>query len=180
VSALPLPPAEISFFEEIKRDWEPLPRRVMRGQDVAVDISVIQRKLDEGRHAYRSERLPKEFNWDLDLRRAERFQAERIAWVERDMRARDDWRGFWQARIKDNSELVSKLLQDGVKFILVAHGAVAIAALSALMAANTDKHRVTLLCALFGAAIGLALVAAGQITIIETVSAFNNKVRESS
>jgi hypothetical protein len=149
----------------------------MQGIDVSLEVRAIQKELEEWRQAEREGKLKKEYDWDADLRMAESFHARRIAWMERDIRAREDWRTFWQSRISENSDFVRRMAQDGIKFILLAHGAIAVAALSALTSASSDRYKNALVCAMFGAAIGLALVAGGKIAIIESVSTFNENIK---
>jgi hypothetical protein len=177
MSALPAPPPELSVYRSIIDAWVSIPRRVQRGEDVELDVQGIQARLDQLRKAHDEDRLPKGYNWEPDLRSAEDFHARRTAWIQGDIRSRGEWLNFWQSRVATNSELIAKLALDGIKLILLAHGAIAVAALSALASANSDRYRAAFLCAMFGAVVGLALVAGGKIALIESTSNFNEKIK---
>lgn len=177
VSALPLPPEDISVFEHTKKLWSPLHNRVKAGENVAHEVLRIERAINEYKDSMAAGHLRPEFDWNRDLRAAERLHSSNIAWMEHDIRSRDEWRAFWHTRLRDNHEFISKLAADGIKFILIAHGAMAIAALNALVSNPQSPHRPVLLLALFGAAIGLALVAGGKIVIIEAIGTFSERTK---
>lgn len=177
MSALPSPPDDVSIYSQIDRMWTPLHRRIMEGKNVAHDVTRIERAIGEHRRLIDSGRLTKEIDWESDFRAAERFHSFNVSWMEHDITSRSEWISFWQTKLKDNSEFIFRLATDGIKFILITHGAVAIVAINGLVSNPKSQHRLVLLVSLFGAAIGLTLAAGGKIVLIESVSAFSEKIR---
>jgi hypothetical protein len=177
MSALPRPPSDISIYEDVREQWSLLEKKVLRGHEVAVDVLQIERAIGDCRKAYAGGTLRRDLDWDFDLELAERLHARHVDWMQRDTRTREDWRSMWLTHVQDSSNLTLNLAQHGIKFILVAHGATAIAALNAVVLEKGDRYRVALLVALFGASVGMAMVALGKIVSIERVGYFNGRVK---
>jgi hypothetical protein len=174
---LPPPPPEQSAAEHVFEIWKVLLRDLRDGNSIRAQIEGLEHFLTERHQRITSGSLPSDFNWEFDLGNAISAHRRFLILSEEDLAARENWKSFWRQRIQANDEFALKLMSDVLKFTLLANGATAIAALSALTSTGGETYKSALLMAMFGAVISIIALTLGEIILIETVSSFTNKIK---
>lgn len=171
----PPPPPEISFFTFVVNEWEAFRPDVMNGRDVSHRVSLIERRLASGRAAQAAGKLANGWNWERDLTLAEDHHA--LLRRGRDAMEASNATGaqIWRDLAKRQSDLSTAMTVSGVNLIFAGHGAAAIAALNALVSERGEKFQAAMICMIIGGLIGLVLIAAGKIVVIEWLAHASNK-----
>jgi hypothetical protein len=170
------PPSDISIAAIVARSWSQTRVLAGKGRDVSYEVRRIENDIELARSANNAGQLPVGFDWDADLALAADHHALNLRWLTMETSHNSVTAGFWRDLAQRQYEMSSALMLSGLNLIVAAHGAVAISALNAMMQERGAKYQVALICAIFGACVGLLLVTAGKILAIETLSHISNRI----
>ena len=132
MSDLPDPPPDISLLQSVRSRWEDAWRKIRRGEDAEFAISKIYQSIIECEANNSAGLLDRTYNWDKDIYLAKYYHDTQIDRLKRHNATAARWYASAMDLAERNDTLVRQLLQDGMKHILLLHGATAIACLNAL------------------------------------------------
>ncbi len=177
MSALPLPPDDLSIYRLAHEQWAPILREALHGRNTSPSIDRLGRFLAEHKDIINSGRLNPEFDWRRDLERAELLHESNCSWATHNRGLQSAWISYWNDQGKTATDFTLKITQDGLKYILALHGTSAIAALNALTNGKADQYKAALMTCMFGAVAGIVLLAAGQIILISTLAKLHGTLK---
>ena len=170
MSALPPPPSDVSVFDGVVEQWKPLTKRAQNGEDISVEVERIESFIRDARSQLAAGELPRDLDWELDIRRAERHHANLSRWIRVNASSLDQWTSWWQERCRETSRFAVQMAHDGMKYMLAVHGAAALTALNGLISQKDSGLKVAMHVAIVGAVIGILMVGFGQIVMINILA----------
>ena len=174
---LPDPPADISLLEKVKSRWEDIRRKVRRGEDVEFDIQELAQEISSYEQMHRTCSLMPEYNWAKDIFLAKRFHSRLLHATKQHISAVNTWHASTLDLADRNDALSRALFQDGLKYILLLHGATAIACLNAVFSANAAPYKAAMKFGMVGAFVGILLLIGGAALFLNTLSTQTSRVR---
>lgn len=172
-------PEELSYFESVKSQWEKISPSVYEGRFNKHSLSIVEELLEKGQSEVTSGTLNPEFDWASDLAMARRWHASMKAWAE----SVNDQLGEGLRRWRDYATQILNFSREvglvGIKFLLVAHGAVGLGCL-AVIGQNADQAylRYVATFGIVASTIGLTLVALGCVVLVEVGPQASNYVTD--
>ena len=167
-SRFPIPPKHLSITEHVNDDWRAAIECLKRGQPHAGKVKEIERYLAGRKTDFEAGILRAEYHWETDLNVALSmhlyFQDEAERWQVR----RDKLEAFWSEHAKEQQGYINAVAVEGLKAIIIIHGALALASLAVLTGQVASPHGSVLFAAqvgLLAAVLGMGMAAVGQILL---------------
>jgi len=170
-------PSDASAARSIDATLKGVIKKIYDGQPFQTDISIVEDYLRERELLISSGKLDPSYDWNGDLRVAQTAYKVAIDWLPQHRNIREGYLVYWRNRTERAAETLTKISLEGLKTILVLHGAVALGALNIL----TDKEAVPLnllaaKCALAFSLVGIIMLGLGQIIVVRAVSSMNDRI----
>ncbi len=171
------PPQDVSLFKKVKSRWEEIRRKVRRGEDVDLDIQELDQEIKSCEDNYSAGALRPEYNWTKDIFLAKHSHNRQLHATKQYNLLVNTWHASAVDLIDRNDALSRALFQDGLKYILLLHGATAIACLNALFSADAAPYKAAMKFGMVGAFLGIALLIGGTVLFMNTLSTQTNRIR---
>ncbi len=172
----PPPPPELSLLAEVKYLWNPILKDAKAGSDVEFHISQVSQTIEQFETALNSGKLPPDYDWTTDIEKAHKYHDFYVSWVRSARADLEKWYAFWNDRLQTTQKFSLQLAQEGLKYILLLHGATAIACLNAITTNPKTEYKLALLTGMFGAVVGIGLLVIGQIILLNVTWSQNNRI----
>ncbi|WP_321502302.1 hypothetical protein [Breoghania sp.] len=150
-------PDDLSYDQVVLNKWGSLVPRVLNGEDVSFDSDEIDDLIANGYETLGSGGLDDNYDWESDLRKAVRTNKYYRNWVDRTRGGLLDGSKAYLKSAAEMREFAERLGEKAIGFCFVAHGAIGLAALSAIAASK--ERRYELLVPGIGALVGIAILA---------------------
>ena len=165
MSALPKPPEDISYANDIGTRWKVITEEFLGGKSVTYEVGQVETIITHGLDDLRNNLLPKEFDWQYDLDVAGLLHRSHLIWMENVSSQLSKYSDYWKHSALNMREFGMRLGQEGIKYSFLAHGSIGLASFSAL---NNASLKYSAIVGIFGAIVGLLFLTLGCAVIIET------------
>ena len=152
------PPDNISHNAQVQALWEIIRTDLLKGRNVSALVVRVESVLKVGRENYREGKLLSEYDWLADIEYADELHRLNVTWMQTITGNWEKLANFWRGLADRQSELSEKLSASGINVIDHKRGAVAIAALNALVSERGERFFTALVTAIFCALVGLAAI----------------------
>lgn len=176
----PLPPEDLSITGYVKREWAAILLASQRGQPQAGRIAHLEVYLSDRKRDLDEGVLRAEYDWERDWKIARQmhfhYQDESAWWQVH----RDKLEAFWIENANEQGGYAAAVALGGLKAIIIAHGALALAALAVLSGQVPDPQEAVQLAAKIGivtSVIGLAAAALGQALLVHFIGEVVGRTR---
>jgi hypothetical protein len=162
-------PERASVRRIVQEKWLKIHRQLHDGVPFDVELQFIDDILARRRQLVQTQRPDRRYDWTGDLAEAEATHYTHRALVEHNRYIRERGIKFWLDRADRNRDYLQQVRLNGLKTILIIHGAVAIGALGVLTQKSSDMVANTVLAAkiaLICALMGMFMLGIGQVLIL--------------
>lgn len=175
MSAVPLQPvpplARLSTL--LEPHWKAIDRQVYDGYPHDHILRFIEAGFREREQLITSNTLHPQFDWIADLHTAKNLHQIHLDYLPTSVRTRDAAKKHYLDLYTENGKYVRDLAANGMKTLLLLHGAVALGALN-IIAGNNTALLLAAKFALCFSLIGIIMLIVGQIIFIESLSTLSS------
>ena len=165
----PLPPDELSLVPYVEQEWKQMLESERKGHFYTARQRRLEERLEEYRIRIEKGQLRAEFDWGTDWRTANAIHQDYLDFAAWERSQRVGRAEHWRGHLGAMQGLLQDLSVEGIKAILLAHGAMALTALVVLSGQVQDAQPPVLLAgtiALVAAVIGMTMVAIAHLIIV--------------
>ena len=171
-------PVDASIRPLIESQWRDIMRRIYDGLPYDEGLRFAERLLNDREAAVNGGGLNAAYDWQYDLYIARFHHQWNLDHTHYNEETRERFRRYWENTLEQNRTIIKEMGLNGLKTILLIHGAVAVGALNIIAQVKPENSQL-LLAAKLGLAFSLAgimLVALGQVIMIITIGELNSKL----
>lgn len=158
------PPPELSLHQTVLRLWEPLKRKALSGKPIDFDIVQIDKIIEITEKSHASGQLPHDFDWHADIRDACLENNFNKSIISNNTLSFNEWRAFWKDRTSWSEKADTQATQELMKYGLAAHGALAIACITALSTDKPHALRILYILGILVSGLGITMMMLGHYT----------------
>lgn len=173
-------PKESSIAEFVELHWKNIYSLVSDGLPHEQAVKTLDINLQGRAQQIEQGTLVAGYDWQSDLKRAEYIHDFHKSWLPNVSRVRERQLSYWEDLSKRGIEFSEKVSLAGIATITALHGAVALGALNVLAKGTKDNPAQLVFAAklaIFGALLGIFLLAIGQMAVFEFLGIASNTVR---
>jgi hypothetical protein len=175
----PLPPDEHSARKYIERAWIPIQQMVLDAAPIDPNLRNIEHYLRNQRDAISDGVLSDGYDWALDLHLAMTVHRFNLDWVPTGSSYRESHIAYWKDQTNRVYDFTTKISLGAFNTMILLHGAVALGALNVLSQKSGDLNAAMAppaKWAIFGALLGILLLALGQVIMVHKLNEIANTV----
>lgn len=170
-------PTNSSALEAIKPTLDRVITKLYDDLPIQHDLAMVEKFLGERRALIDAKHFDPSFDWQSDLATAETHFKIAIEWAPRHKETRDGYITYWRGRLERNERNLNEISINGLKTILLVHGAVAVGALNILKdAASSATILMISRWALSFSVLGIVMYGVGVVIMIEVMGTLNEKM----
>jgi hypothetical protein len=170
-------PSAASTTTTIEPQLRAIVLKIYDDQPIQVDVQVIQQYLQDRAALISAGKLDTAYDWAGDLKISETHFKVAIDWLPHHREVRDGFIKYWRDRTERGSKTVVDMSLNGMKTLMLLHGAVALGALNLL--SDKDAAISNISAAKFGLAFslfGIMMLGLGQVIAIAVASKLNGTI----
>jgi hypothetical protein len=172
-------PEDASATKVVDQNWRQIRKLVLDGHPYDSQIKAIEDFLIQRKSDIKTSVLKAEYDWKFDIASAEFIHRFKLGWIDSDKNLRAGFLNHWERIGKSTSDFLLKITAEGLKAILLVHGAAAVGALNVIIQSSNRSALIigTSKFVLVAAIIGMIAVAIGQMILLRVFAAISWRVR---
>jgi len=170
-------PANVSIRPGIEENWRDIMRRILDGLPYDEGLRFTERLIKDREDEIARGHLNAAYDWQYDLDLARFHQRWNLDHAKYNEESRERLLKFWEQVLEQNRTIIKEMGLNGLKTILLIHGAVAVGALNIIAQAKPESSQL-LLAGKLGLAfslLGIMIVGLGQVMMVIKIGGLNQK-----
>jgi len=173
-----LVPKELSIVTTVESNWKTIHKHIYDDYPFAATVRSTEESIAIRKGMIEGGKLDQKYDWIYDFDLAEFNHHFNLDWLEYHKQLRVKFHDYWKEVSEKNWSYLRDLSTNGIRTILLVHGAVAIGALNALTQKQAEANvLLAAKLALLFSILGIISVGAGQVILFQALAKVNGRIR---